>query len=87
MIDVTCRKLQIACSLFYRWKNKFDRHGTDGLPPQLIAGWSLVIVLGKGRVRRGLGRLLYYHFIEASQLKRMLIFLQLILYLQTKDYF
>lgn len=32
--DVTCRKHQIARSLFYNWKGKFDRHGPDGLTPK-----------------------------------------------------
>lgn len=27
----TCRKHQIAQSLFYRWKHQFDRQGIDGL--------------------------------------------------------
>lgn len=33
-VEVTCRKYQIARSLFYHWKNKFDRHGPDGLMPK-----------------------------------------------------
>lgn len=33
-IEVTCRKHQIARSLFYNWKNKFDRQGPDGLTPK-----------------------------------------------------
>lgn len=33
-VDVTCRKHQIARSLFYNWKSKFDRHGPDGLTPK-----------------------------------------------------
>jgi len=32
-VDVTCRKYQIARSLFYTWKNKFNRQGPDGLAP------------------------------------------------------
>jgi len=30
----TCRKYEIAQSLFYRWKNQFDSKGVDGLQPQ-----------------------------------------------------
>jgi transposase-like protein len=30
----TCRKYDIAQSLFYRWKNRFDKYGIDGLHPQ-----------------------------------------------------
>lgn len=33
-LEVTLRKHQIARSLFYNWKNKFDRQGLDGLQPQ-----------------------------------------------------
>lgn len=33
-VDVTCRKYMIARSLFYNWKNKFDRQGPDGLTPK-----------------------------------------------------
>lgn len=33
-VDVTCRKYQISRSLFYNWKNKFDRQGPDGLTPK-----------------------------------------------------
>jgi len=33
-VEVTCRKYQIARSLFYNWKNKFDRKGPDGLTPK-----------------------------------------------------
>ena len=33
-VEVTCRKYQIARSLFYNWKNKFDRQGPDGLAPR-----------------------------------------------------
>ncbi len=33
-VEVTCRKYQIARSLFYNWKNKFDRQGPDGLMPK-----------------------------------------------------
>lgn len=33
-VDATCRKHQIARSLFYNWKNKFDRQGLDGLTPK-----------------------------------------------------
>jgi len=33
-VEITCRKHQIARSLFYNWKNKFDRLGTDGLAPR-----------------------------------------------------
>ena len=31
---VTCRKYEIAQSLYYQWKNKFDRQGIDGLQGQ-----------------------------------------------------
>lgn len=31
---VTCRKYDIAQSLYYQWKNKFDKHGIDGLQGQ-----------------------------------------------------
>ena len=31
---VTCRKYDIAQSLFYQWKRKFDQHGIDGLQGQ-----------------------------------------------------
>ncbi len=30
----TCRKHEIAQSLFYQWKNKFNSHGIDGLQGQ-----------------------------------------------------
>lgn len=30
----TCRKHGIAQSLYYRWKDQFDRDGMDGLQPQ-----------------------------------------------------
>ena len=30
----TCRKYDIAQSLFYQWKRKFDQHGIDGLQGQ-----------------------------------------------------
>ena len=30
----TCRKFDIAQSLFYQWKRKFDQHGIDGLQGQ-----------------------------------------------------
>ena len=33
-VDITCRKYQIARSLFYNWKNKFNRQGPDGLSPK-----------------------------------------------------
>ncbi|MGC8859491.1 MAG: helix-turn-helix domain-containing protein, partial [Ignavibacteria bacterium] len=33
-VDVTCRKYQIARSLYYNWKSKFDRQGPDGLAGQ-----------------------------------------------------
>ena len=33
-VDITCRKYQISRSLFYNWKNKFDRQGPDGLIPR-----------------------------------------------------
>ncbi|MDI3520780.1 MAG: putative transposase [Anaerophaga sp.] len=33
-VEVTCCKYQIAPSLFYSWKNRFDRHGPDGLTPK-----------------------------------------------------
>ena len=33
-VEVTCRKYQIARSLFYNWKSKFDRQGPDGLTPK-----------------------------------------------------
>lgn len=35
-VDITCRKYQIARSLFYNWKNKFDRQGPDGLTPRYL---------------------------------------------------
>ena len=31
---VTCRKYDIAQSLYYQWKRKFDQHGIDGLQGQ-----------------------------------------------------
>ncbi len=31
---VTCRKYEIAQSLYYQWKRKFDQHGIDGLQGQ-----------------------------------------------------
>ena len=31
---VTCRKYEIAQSLYYHWKNKFDYSGVDGLQRQ-----------------------------------------------------
>jgi putative transposase len=30
----TCRKYEIAQSLFYSWKNQFDQRGIDGLAGQ-----------------------------------------------------
>jgi transposase-like protein len=30
----TCRKYGIVQSLFYRWKNRFDQYGIDGLQGQ-----------------------------------------------------
>jgi transposase-like protein len=30
----TCRKYEIAQSLYYRWKHRFDRMGIDGLQGQ-----------------------------------------------------
>jgi putative transposase len=30
----TCRKHDLAQSLFYRWKDKFNSRGIDGLQPQ-----------------------------------------------------
>jgi len=33
-LDATCRNYQITRSLYYNWKNKFDRQGPDGLAPQ-----------------------------------------------------
>ena len=30
----TCRKFEIAQSLFYQWRRKFDQHGIDGLQGQ-----------------------------------------------------
>jgi len=30
----TCRKYEIAQSLFYRWKHQFDEKGIDGMQPQ-----------------------------------------------------
>ncbi|HSV88235.1 MAG TPA: helix-turn-helix domain-containing protein [Bacteroidales bacterium] len=33
-VEVTCRSYQIARSLFYNWKNKFNRQGPDGLAPR-----------------------------------------------------
>ena len=30
----TCRKHDIAQSLYYQWKRKFDQHGIDGLQGQ-----------------------------------------------------
>ena len=30
----TCRKYDIAQSLYYQWKRKFDQHGIDGLQGQ-----------------------------------------------------
>lgn len=33
-VELTCRKYQISRSLFYNWKNRFDRQGPDGLAPR-----------------------------------------------------
>jgi len=33
-IEQTIRKYQLSRSLYYNWKNKFDRQGTDGLSPK-----------------------------------------------------
>jgi putative transposase len=33
-LEVTLRKHNLARSLFYRWKNSFDRQGVDGLQPK-----------------------------------------------------
>lgn len=30
-VEVTCRKYHLARSVYYHWKNKFDRQGPDGL--------------------------------------------------------
>lgn len=32
-VEVTCRKHHLARSVYYHWKNKFDRQGPDGLTP------------------------------------------------------
>ena len=32
-VEVTCRKYHLARSVYYHWKNKFDRQGPDGLTP------------------------------------------------------
>lgn len=33
-IEVTLRKHQLSRSLYYNWKNSFDRQGSDGLTPK-----------------------------------------------------
>ena len=33
-IELTLRKYQLSRSLYYKWKNSFDRKGTDGLTPR-----------------------------------------------------
>ncbi|HAJ99716.1 MAG TPA: transposase [Bacteroidales bacterium] len=50
-VEVTCRKYQIARSLFYNWKNKFDRQGTDGLAPRYYKVDPAIKVLEKENER------------------------------------
>lgn len=33
-IELTLRKYQLSRSLYYKWKNSFDRQGTDSLTPR-----------------------------------------------------
>jgi transposase-like protein len=33
-VDITCRKYNVARSLYYRWRNSFNRQGPDGLAPK-----------------------------------------------------
>ena len=33
-VDVTCRKYNLSRSLYYRWRNMYNRHGPDGLAPK-----------------------------------------------------
>jgi len=50
-VEVTCRKYQIARSLFYNWKNKFDRQGPDGLAPRYYKVDPAIKVLEKENER------------------------------------
>ncbi len=33
-VEITCRKYNVARSLYYRWRNSFNRQGPDGLAPK-----------------------------------------------------
>jgi len=33
-VELTCRKYNISRSLYYRWRNSFNRQGPDGLVPK-----------------------------------------------------
>ncbi len=33
-VELTCRKYDISRSLYYRWRNSFNRQGPDGLAPK-----------------------------------------------------
>ena len=33
-VELTCRKYNISRSLYYRWRNSFNRQGPDGLAPK-----------------------------------------------------
>ncbi len=33
-VELTCRKYDISRSLYYRWRNSFNRQGPDGLTPK-----------------------------------------------------
>lgn len=33
-VEITCRKHNLSRSLYYRWRNMFNRHGHDGLSPK-----------------------------------------------------
>jgi len=34
-VELTCRKYNISRSLYYRWRNSFNRQGPDGLAPSI----------------------------------------------------
>lgn len=39
-VSQACRDLGISRSLFYRWKDRYERYGSDGLRPKPRAGWK-----------------------------------------------
>ena len=71
-IEVTLRKYQISRSLYYNWKNSFDRQGTDGLTPKYHKVDSQVRELEKEneRLRRIIAKQALYLEIKDELLKK-----------------